>query len=229
MTKSGNVYVIGTFSGEVRFGGSRLTSEGRLDVFVASFNSGGNHRWSRQGGGSYDDYGIGIAVDSEHGVYATGAFAGTAGFGGDPLEAIAEPPDRPFPDIFLVSYDMRGAHRWSRQAGGPWAAHFGGAVAVSPEGEVVSTGDFYERVDFGGGELGSSEDAAFIATHDAMTGRHDSSLAIGGADGRAWGMAVATGPGLVCVGGYFHANVEVADQIVIGLGRDDGFIACFEP
>jgi len=43
----GNVYITGTFTSSINFGGSTLSCKGTYDVFMASFDSSGKHRWSK--------------------------------------------------------------------------------------------------------------------------------------------------------------------------------------
>lgn len=218
---SGNVYVTGSFQGEVSLGGAALTSQG-TDVVVASFNSSGAHRWSRRGGGEGGDIGYGIAVDAEGNVYVAGYFVETASFGGDPVESAGGA------DVFVASYSPIGEHRWSRRGGGP-NHDLATGIAVSPGGQVYTVGYFDQVSDFGGGTLSSSGEAAFISAHGVADGAHRASFAIGGLNGRARAFSVAAGNGLVCVGGWFSGSVEVDEETLIAVGGQDGFIACFEP
>jgi hypothetical protein len=82
----GNVYTTGVFAGTADFdpnSGStfNLTSAGMQDIFVSKLDSGGAYTWAKRMGGTIEDGGIGIAVDSSGNVYTTGYFEGTADFG----------------------------------------------------------------------------------------------------------------------------------------------------
>jgi CSLREA domain-containing protein len=81
---SGNVYTTGFFSGIADFdpgtGISNLTSVGSGDIFVSKLNSSGDFLWVKGMGGTSDDGGTGITVDSSGNVYTTGFFLGTADF-----------------------------------------------------------------------------------------------------------------------------------------------------
>lgn len=220
---SGKVYVTGHFAGGVNFGTSPtsvLTSQGRLDVFVATFNSSGIHDWSISGGGSGDDVGRGIALDGESNVYIAGTFIGTASLGGGPQESAG------VSDIFVASYDASGVHRWSSAAGGPYVDN-GYAIATSGNGEVYSTGEFGISADFGDRTLTTSSAGAFAATNGAADGAHRDAFAIGGPDGGAHGWTIAAGDGLVCMGGTFSGSVQVGEQTLIAIRAADAFIACF--
>ncbi|UCE03546.1 MAG: hypothetical protein JSW67_04980 [Candidatus Latescibacterota bacterium] len=95
----GSVFVTGSFSGTVNFGGGALTSAGGTDIFVAVYDTGGNHIWSQRFGDGGDDVGQGIAIaDAE--LVVTGSFGGTVDFGGGPLTSNGDT------DVFVAKYDF---------------------------------------------------------------------------------------------------------------------------
>ena len=59
-----NIVVTGDFSRTTDFGGGGLVAVGSNDVFVAKYDSDGNHIWSHRYGGSAREYGKGVAVDA---------------------------------------------------------------------------------------------------------------------------------------------------------------------
>src|SRR5207249_1525382 len=65
----GNVYVTGSFQGAGIFGSTTLTSAGGNDVYAAKLDTNGIFQWAVNAGGSKDDAGTGIAVDSSGDVY----------------------------------------------------------------------------------------------------------------------------------------------------------------
>jgi hypothetical protein len=72
---SGNVYITGWFkSSSIDFGGGALTNAGSGDIFLAKFDSNGNHLWSKRFGGSSNDWGHSVSVDSSGSIYGTGFF-----------------------------------------------------------------------------------------------------------------------------------------------------------
>jgi hypothetical protein len=190
---SGNIFVTGTFTGTVDFGGGALTSNGAMDVFVAKYSSTGVHQWSRSfGGGGSGDSGNGIAVDGSGNVYVVGSFAGTANLGGGAMTSAG------VEDIFLAKYSATGAHVWSRRLGST-ASDVARAVAVDGSGNIVVTGNFQGTVDFGGGPFTAST-GAFVAKY-SPTGAHLWSRAAAGSSmGR--GIAVDGGGNVVVVGKF---------------------------
>ncbi|WP_129350981.1 hypothetical protein [Sorangium cellulosum] len=88
--------ITGSFSGTLSFGGTSLTSSGGRDIFVAKFDSAGNHVWSKSfGSASGHEDGNGVAVDSTGNVFATGGIEGAVDFGGGTLSADPRERDRP--------------------------------------------------------------------------------------------------------------------------------------
>lgn len=69
---SGNVYIVGDFSGTADFGSTGLSSAGSDDGFVAKLNSSGNFLWARRWGTASDETALGIDVDAGGNVYVLG-------------------------------------------------------------------------------------------------------------------------------------------------------------
>jgi uncharacterized delta-60 repeat protein len=92
LDSSNNIYVTGLN----RPGGSFD------DFLVVKFNSSGNHLWNRTWGGSEDDEGWGLAIDSHNDIYVTGF---TLSYG-----AIQK-------DFIVVKYDNEGNWLWNRTWG----------------------------------------------------------------------------------------------------------------
>lgn len=97
----GNVLITGYFYGTVDFGGGPLICKDMGDIFVAKFNTQGNHLWSRRFGDEHLGSWIGsvtsaATVDSAGNVLLTGYFGGTVDFGSGPLTSAG------YADIFLA-------------------------------------------------------------------------------------------------------------------------------
>mgnify|MGYP006291602339 CR=1 FL=1 len=88
---SGNVYSTGWFSGTADFdpgaASASLTATGGLDIFIQKMDAAGNFLWASAFGGTANDQGISITVDSADNVYTTGKFQETVDF--DPGTGIA--------------------------------------------------------------------------------------------------------------------------------------------
>ncbi|MBW2734767.1 MAG: hypothetical protein JRH20_20460 [Deltaproteobacteria bacterium] len=150
---SGNIFVIGTFRGTVDFGGGPRVSAGARDIFLASYTSGGAHRWSKRFGGLTEDFGQALTVDRSGNVTITGYFEGTADFGSGPFTSAGRN------DIFVASYDSNGVHRWSKRFGG--STYDGGyALAVDGSDNVIVSGQYWETMTFGGSPVTNKNESS---------------------------------------------------------------------
>ncbi len=100
---SGDVYITGNFRDTVDFdpgvGVQILTSAGIDDTFIQKLDSDGNFLWVNQVGGSDEDIGLSITIDSSGNIYATGAFQGTVDF--DPGAGIHNLTSAGSYDVFI--------------------------------------------------------------------------------------------------------------------------------
>lgn len=81
----GDVAVTGDFTGVVDFGGGPLTSAGGVDMFLARYDSGGNHEWSERFGSTASERSGNVEINPAGIQIMTGRFALTASFGGAPF------------------------------------------------------------------------------------------------------------------------------------------------
>lgn len=93
--RSDNVYNMGYFDGLANLGGGTETCNDSSDVYIASFDSSGTHRWQQV-------YNAGprwsLAIDQSHNLYRGGSFSGTVDFGGGDVTSNGGS------DIVLVKY-----------------------------------------------------------------------------------------------------------------------------
>ncbi|HEY2154816.1 MAG TPA: hypothetical protein VGH33_04255, partial [Isosphaeraceae bacterium] len=76
---SGNIEVVGSFSGTIKVGSTTLSAPSRTDVFVAKLNSAGQVQWAVQTTGATNkvDTANAIAPDGSGGAYIAGSLAGS--------------------------------------------------------------------------------------------------------------------------------------------------------
>jgi hypothetical protein len=144
MDAVGNVFITGLFEGSVDFGGGTLVGSGSADIFLAKYDAGGNHLWSKWFGGSAYDFGSSVAVDGSGNVVVGGAFQGSVDFG-ESLSAGSY-------DGFVARYAPNGSHLWSQRFGGIDIDQ-AGDVAVDGLGNMYVCGSFRATVNLGGGNL----------------------------------------------------------------------------
>jgi hypothetical protein len=224
---SGNVYVTGYFtSSTIDFGGGPLTNAGNGDIFLAKFDSSGNHLWSKKFGGSSSDWGNSVSVDSSGNVYITGYFgSSTIDFGGGALTNAG------YRDIFLAKFDSNGNHLWSKSFGGS-GDDYGYSVSVDSSGNVYITGNFQSStIDFGGGALTNANAGysdIFLAKFDS-NGNHLWSKSFGGISDDYGNSVSVDSSGNVYITGYFKSStIKFGGGALTNTGGYDIFLARFD-
>ncbi len=99
-------------------------------------------QWIKIIGNDQSEAAASVAIGPSDNVFVTGSLAGAVDFGGGALSG-SDSEGR----MFLASYRSDGTHRWS-QLFEP-AFNSGTTVVVSPQGDVVVSGNFYLTVDIG--------------------------------------------------------------------------------
>jgi len=219
----GNVLVTGSFLGTVNFGGDDLTSNGDDDIFLAKYDTYGNHIWSKHFGAADGDGGTSVSIDGSGNVLMTGSFRGTVNFGGNDLTSAG------WNNIFLAKFDGDGHHIWSKHFGANHIGETGNSVSVDGDRNVLVTGKFLGTVNFGGDDLTSEGDEdIFLAKYDS-DGNHLWSKRFG-ADGYDNGQSVSVdGNGNVLVTGYFNGRVSFGGPYFTSFGNhSDIFLAKFD-
>jgi hypothetical protein len=157
---AGNCYVTGYFSGTANFSGLSLSSYGSSDIFIAKYNPSGSILWVKKAGGTSADYGHGISVDNNYGVYVTGGFRVKSTFGTNTLTA-----QRGDADIFVARYDANGNNVWVRKGTGK-INDYGRAIATD-NNNLYITGNYGLSVAFGTYTLtGTDSTEIYFASYD---------------------------------------------------------------
>jgi hypothetical protein len=146
---SGNVFTTGGFAGTVDFdpgsGTTKLTANGKYDIFVQKLDASGNFLWAKQMGGTEYERGVSNTTDASGNVYTTGYFGGTVDF--DPGTGTADLTSNGLEDIFIQKLDTNGNLLWVKQIGGPGNDGIE-KITTDASGNVYTTGAFGDTVDF---------------------------------------------------------------------------------
>jgi len=219
---AGNVIVAGQFWSTIDFGGGVLASTGMEDIFIAKFDSAGNHLWSKRFGDAEHQYAFGIAVDESGSVIVTGEFMGTVDFGGGVLTSAG------FYDIFIAKFSSDGSHLWSKRFGDD-DLQFSRDVDVDASGNTFAAGYFSGTVDFGGGTLSSSVYTDVFSAKLDPGGAHLWSKDFGDTDYQyAAGVAIDASGNVIIVG-RFAGSVNFGGTTLTSAGMYDVYVAKFDP
>ena len=223
------MYATGYFQGTVNMGGNcgTLTSNGSSypDAFLAKYSSAGTCLWSKGFGGTADDAGYGVAVDSNNNVIVAGDFGGTADFGGGSVTG------QPGYNIFVAKYASDGTYQWARTFGSPsGGSNIAYSVAVDSGGNVGLTGQFQNSIDFGGGTItaAGSFPAAFVVKLNS-SGGYVWSKGFGGTFSEM-GHGIAFDPsGNAVAVGQFKNTIDTGCGSLTSAGGLDIFVVKYSP
>jgi hypothetical protein len=194
---SGNVVVAGGLQGSLDFGGGALAAVGDQDVFVAKFDAGGAHVWSKSFGVVAQTQNLdSVAIDSAGNVFAAGVARGGMNLGGGPLTG-----------YFIGKFSSAGAHEWSKG----FAASCTGAIptmALDPSGNPILAGCFSTTVDFGGGALTPIGGESAFAAKFTSGGSYAWAKRYGDSGGAAVKDVGTDGCGDVVLAGEFFGTMD---------------------
>ncbi|HVH99873.1 MAG TPA: hypothetical protein VM869_14220, partial [Enhygromyxa sp.] len=147
---NGDVILTGTFTSTLSFGGDVFHSEGLRDAFVLRLDGDtGAHVFSRQIGGSGDDYGFGVGVDDNKNIIIAGRFEKTVKIGGSLTSAGGT-------DLYVAALTDGGSVKWKERFGGTGDEQVHDLVISPTTGEIVLLGAMEGTVNFGTGKLTSA-------------------------------------------------------------------------
>lgn len=232
---SGNIVITGShaFLGSgADFGGGNLPTYGNQDVFVAKFNSSGNHIWSKSFGSTGADQGSAVAIDPASGDVIVGGIYYNAPINLGDGGTLANSGDN---DVFLVKLSASDGTRntgWTKRFGDALPQKVGG-LSVDGSGNVILAGDYYGTVDFGNGKtatadtgggiyvvkFGSSGTASWVNNYTAF---------INGPGAKA---IAVDGSGNIVVVGLLITSIDFGDGqgYLVGGGGNNAFIVKIGP
>lgn len=175
MGPEGEVYLAGSFSGELEIGGDTHVAVygvdaladiiwATYDVLLVKFAPDGAYLWSKRFGDEYSQEAFALAVTPAGNPVIGGPNEGVVDFGGGPLGVGDEKTTG-----FLAEFTPGGDHVWSRSFGPPYA--YPVLLSIDPAGRISMAGAAAPGADLGGGPLPPVPTEQFIAQFDA-TGAH---------------------------------------------------------
>ena len=213
---SGNVYITGIFDTVVDFGGGAVSSNGK-DIFVLKLDTDGNFQWVYNVLSSGNDDANRITTDSSGNTYTTGYFNNTADFGGGDVTSNGSN------DMFVVKLDSDGSFQWVYTAGGTGVDELS-AIAIDSSDNVLTTGYFSNTVNFGGGDVTSTDGVSALVLKLDSTGSFDWVQTYSGQTSQeGYGIAADSSNNILTTG-YFSNTVDFGDGDVTSTGEEDIYI-----
>lgn len=218
----GNTYVTGKFQGTASFQTQNLTSYGGDDIFLAKYNNAGNLSWIRQAGGSLNDVGRSLTLDSLGNIYLTGSFEVMAWFGSTQITANGGS------DIFVAKYNNNGTLQWVKNFGGFFDDH-GNAIASTEGGYTWVAGSIQGITSFGNNPvISNGGDDAFILKLNPEGNVQWVKNAGGTSEDMAYGLALDVAEDATIVG-RFQSTASFGTTVLTSSGNNDIFIAKYSP
>lgn len=218
---SGDVFVLGEFSGSVNFGGGALNASG-TELVVVKYDSTGAHAWSRDIGAAVPSgsLAVGLVVAPSGDIAIAATFYGSIDAGGGTLTAQGAS------DILVASFARAdGAHLWSRRLGGA-NADIVKSIATTASGVGIA-GCFSGTASFGGTALTSAGSLdGYVATFD-HAGAPSWSVRLGGASSDCASAIAAKPNGSYLVAGPFLGSITLGGSVLTSQGVEDTWLGEF--
>lgn len=219
---AGSVYITGNFQSSANFAGTKLTSSGLLDIFIAKYSTEGSLQWIKKAGGPGYDVGNAITGDSGGNIYVTGYFSNTAKFGGKSVTS------KGGKDIFVAKYNSSGSCIWVKSAGSG-ATEYGYGIAADNFGRVFVTGGFRYSTTFGSIKLkaaGGNADmfvACYNSSGDVVWAKK------GGGDYNDYGRAIAIdGSSNLYITGNYGFSATFGSKTIPGVDSAEIYFASYD-
>ncbi len=222
---SNKIYLVGSYTGNATFGALSKTAAGLSDIFLAKYDVDGTALWVESAGGTNDDFGQAITLDSSGKIHITGYFKGSANFGS--FNKIA---DASYFDVFVAEYDPVGLTWNSAESAGGINHEYSQSIAVDLSGNIYVTGSFLGTFVFGSDSktvAGSLEDTFTIKFNSSGTPQWINS--IGGTGFESGRGVVIDNSGNVLVAGFYSWTGTSFGINKVSFGLDDAYVVSYTP
>ena len=228
---------------------------GGSDVFIVKYSSLGVGQWATRIGGTGNDSGNGITVDSNRDIIVTGYYTGTVTiYDAIPLPSgtvstLAALPNSGGSDVFIVKYSSLGVGQWATRIGGT-GNDIGNGITVDSNNNIIVTGQYGSNpvtiYNAPGGVLdvtlpplvNSGINDAFIVKYNSNGVGTWATRIAGSNDEFGYGITVDSNNNIIVSGQYNSkpATIYNADGSIFGtlindtiIGISDTFIVKYKP
>jgi hypothetical protein len=221
---SGQVGISIRSTGTLNFGGGPLQDAGNGDVFVAKFDGGGSHIFSKRFGDSAAQFTTGIFIDDSGQIILAGGFAGSVNFGGNTLTSTDIGPS----DIFLAKFAASGDHVFSARYGDA-VNQDGPTLVVDSSGNMILAGKFAGTVDFGGDPLTSVGNSDLFLVKFTPNGGHMFSERFEFSGTTFISHLAVDAQDNILLSGSFDGTMDLGGGLFESAGNTDAFLVKFDP
>ncbi len=141
INSAGEIFIAGSFTGNLDVGGQQLSSAGAEDIYLAKYNGSGEllgaWRYGSTGRDGVASFGQSVEIVAEqNSIYMTSSFEGTIALGSVSLES------RGSSDIFVAKLSENGEAEWAISGGGGESDHFV-SLGVDGTGNAYLLGNYF--------------------------------------------------------------------------------------
>ncbi len=221
---SGNIYIIGIFSGTVNQDALSLSATGANDIFIAKYSKIGQIIWLKQVGGTLGETPTSIALSNDGNYFY---ISGTTSSNPCVFDA-TNLATTGGSDIFIAKYAIDGTLQWAHNSGYSATNQFGGNISIDNSDNIVMTGMFLVDITFYGGVTTLTSPAPAVRQPFISKFDIDGNL--------TWAKMIVTDNSLTTfrnvssdgTGYYFSGNYNGTLNFDVGavtcIGTSDGFI-----
>jgi hypothetical protein len=222
---SGNIVMVGSFTGTLDLGGGQLASTGSADIFITKRSPLGEHIWSKRFGDASAQRSSTVAIDAKGAIYIGGSVQGSIDFGDGKVLTSAGSDD-----AFVTKLDGDGNLVWAKLFGDA-SAQSVARLALTPAGQIVAAGQYAGTMTFDNGKMLTSagSDDVFVIKLDA-SGFTSQTRSFGGMGvEEVNGLAVDSQGAVVITGRFTSATIDFGNGALTNAGGDDAFVAKLSP
>jgi hypothetical protein len=218
---AGDVYLTGSFSGTVDFGGGPVTSS-QSDGVLVKYSSAGNYIWARTFSATGNQNGNGVTVDSLGNPIVVGYAQSSVDFG---LGTVTTAGGG---DMFVAKYNANNIPQWAKVFGDA-TNQTAWTVDTDLQNNVVIAGTITGSADLGGGLLTSAGGNDMFAAKFSPAGAHTWSRRAGDLLEQQARAITTDAANNVYVVGRYQGTVDFGTGNVTSAGGYDGFIVKYAP
>ena len=232
LDSNNNILITGLYNGNVDFNPAPLETNtvagGVIDVFVLKLDPNGGYLWAKGLGGSNEDIGEAIAVDTNDNVYATGRYRNSVDF--DPGSGVTTLSGSSTGGGFILKLTSSGNFGFARVFDGT-GLDVGLEIEVDSSGNILTAGQFQSTVDFdpgaGTANLTTSPSSAVFLLKLDSSGNYLWAKSWGGSGDTPYDLKITSSNDVLLSGDYlgtvdFDPNAGTSNYTV--QDTTDGFI-----
>jgi hypothetical protein len=217
----GNVFIVGTVSGSISFGGIPVPHN-KGTIFIAKFDPNGQHIWSKSFVGASGISNMDATVDGSGNVILSTTLGGSIDLGMGPTTIANEA-------LLVAKLDLNGNLVYGKLfEASKCCGALRSVVAGAPDGSVGFAGSFTGFMTLGATTLMSAQEDIFVAKLSPTGEVAWATQGIAGPASDVDGIAVGPDGGFVISGSFEAATLVFGPHEIAGYSNDDAFVAKFD-